>query len=228
MVDDYCSTPLFPCEFCGMLCPIPAGEDLENSLSRGSRCQPCIHGIAERGVWRRACLPSYADIDEPHVVHVLKGLWVDMLRQGHTPTLPRVATPKPPRKVKVHYPSACVYIVQLLARQNTFKIGHTATMRTRIYGLRNVYGPIKPILLIPCEDPRPLEKQLHHYFIDMRIYDEGSASELFCMNTQQEKRKLERFLLRHAIHRFEEIRWEAMPQKKRQEVDEAQEALFGV
>jgi hypothetical protein len=158
----------------------------------------------------------------------MKEVWVDVISTVRVIKQKRKNTPKPPPTFRVAYPPACVYIVQLLTRTNTFKIGCSTRTPARLAALQTTYGRIRPILLLPCEEPRLLEKALHQRFTHLRIYDEGSASELFQITTQREKQRFEQFILLHDMHRFGVIKWGMFARKRPQEVDTAQKMLFAI
>src|SRR5262249_50071563 len=63
------------------------------------------------------------------------------------------------------------YIVQVLDRCNTFKIGKAIRLGPRIVGLEKVFGPLACIALFPHDEPTRLERALHARFAPFRLYN---------------------------------------------------------
>jgi hypothetical protein len=88
-------------------------------------------------------------------------------------------------------PRGGVYLVQLVERHNTIKIGCSRNVLQRLAEVGKVYGRLQYLLTLPHEKPRVLEHTLHEFFASMRIYDGGSSSELFAFHTRAEQKQLE-------------------------------------
>lgn len=106
---------------------------------------------------------------------------------------------------------AGAYVVQLLDRSNTVKIGCSRDLQSRLKGIRTTYGPLRPILLIPHADPATLERQLHARFAPMRQYDGASPTELFVFATRAAQKALELFVQEQAAHQIESLAWTPTP-----------------
>jgi hypothetical protein len=101
-----------------------------------------------------------------------------------------------------------VYIVQLLTRENTLKIGKAECFSQRFYGLKSEYGPIAGILALPYPDPPTLERAIHTKFVSMRLWNASGTSELFCFATRPQQRFLEEFLQDFPACRLGDIQWQ--------------------
>ena len=86
----------------------------------------------------------------------------------------------------------CVYIVQVLGRAQTVKIGKTTrTVGKRLAGLRQQYGALTLLFVLPTEQPHALERQLHAQFHPFRLYDGAKQTELFQLRTKAAQKALQ-------------------------------------
>jgi Meiotically up-regulated gene 113 len=196
MTDD---TPLFSCDSCGMLCPRRAGDLLEVTLERGSRCSACTHRLYEYGAWRTMQPITLWEQEQWHTA------FAKQYPTGAHPFLPR-STDGPP----VLFPQCCVYIVQLAERHNTVKIGQTTSGRSRLTGLQHHYGALRYLLTIPHDEPWKLERQLHIRFATYRLYQGAGSSELFCFDTRRKQQVFEHFLREFATYRRDPVVWDSV------------------
>jgi hypothetical protein len=118
----------------------------------------------------------------------------------------------------------CVYIVQLIARCNTVKIGCTKRIRVRLSRLKQHYGELRLLCVIPTECPRDLEQQLHTQFKRFRLYEDAKQSELFSVSTKAAQNAFRALLAQYAADVQALPSWESMPQRR--ESDRGQLVLW--
>jgi hypothetical protein len=84
----------------------------------------------------------------------------------------------------------CVYIVQLVERANTIKIGRTERLSARRYNLKRYYGALRLLLVIPTETPADLERHFHAQLRAFRLYEGESKTELFSFESRVARKAL--------------------------------------
>ena len=130
------------------------------------------------------------------------------------------------RKASGSISHAGVYVVQLLDRRNTIKIGRSRDLRKSLYGVSAIYGKLRPLLLLPSQHPVALERQLHARFAALRQYDGASPTELFVYATRTAQQALELLLHEQAAWRVESPVWTPEPSRQRGQTDGRQGQLW--
>jgi len=131
---------------------------------------------------------------------------------------------------RLHGPSGrahagCVYLVQLLGHVNTIKIGKTVVLTRRLSTLKWAYGPLHRLLVIPCQDPGKLEKQLQAQLQAFRLYKDEKKTELFQFTTKRGRDALQRILKQYPQDVSAAPLWDIRPSIP--ETSEEQLRLFG-
>ena len=118
-----------------------------------------------------------------------------------------------------------VYIVQLLLRCNTMKIGQSAHVQARLKEIRTKYGVLRVVLVIPHAHPGQLEKTLHERFAAMRLYNGAGTSELFCFDTASKRKRLEQFIQEYSTCVVESVQWEKEKTQREKTIVKTQQTL---
>jgi hypothetical protein len=106
----------------------------------------------------------------------------------------------------------CVYIVQLMARVNTLKIGSTEHLSRRLGNLKRQYGELRLLLVIPTDTPRSLEENLHAHLKTFRLYEGAKKSELFRVRTRAARKALNGLMAQHSSCVVALPIWDISPQ----------------
>jgi len=108
---------------------------------------------------------------------------------------------------------------------NTIKIGKTVVLTQRLSKLKWAYGPLHRLLVIPCQDPGEIEKQLQAQLQAFRLYKDEKKTELFQFTTKRGRDALQRILKQYPQDVSAAPLWDIRPSIP--ETSEEQLRLFG-